>query len=597
MAEEQNKSKSNLEPREEKGEDSIEEPREMDVDVEGETVNFKTINVDGKDQYQFEGCGKLSLSQQGIKSHITRTHKGGQTSPAKKRKERTPEKVTEKKKTKPSEAEEEYTFNFDDFAEFETSSQKGVQILEDFDATYSQGMEGQNPSESILAALDRSENTFEEGNKTIVEVVANPSSESINTAVETIRVLKMENEAVNKLLKNRDQEIKLKMEMVKLLQAEKNSLEDELRNKEATIREQNERIMDLEVREIDQKANYQRMGELCTSMKENKTKPAAKNDELVNKVKKVQAQITNVSKELEEEKKKNKNLEKELASESKLKNQFEVENARNLGMVTVLKDMLEKGQQSSRGMEKKKVKCRDFEKFGSCKRAESCAFLHPSITCQSFLTTGCKSNQCTDSHYVAGRSSPSKENKADCSYWLDGHCRYSVERCGRCHDPAKKGSKRQDFQSRSSGLEQSLSQSQLEQIASYMKGGQNQQNISQDCQIPAFRQNASLQPAIPQQQVLGAPHQPAFGGQQQVPGCGGKQQVPQQPTINQQNQQQPILTMQQQQQVAQLMQQCRGSQMVDQMTIQGAGESWPTIQLAGWTGAPQPGTRGPNGWM
>ena len=132
------------------------------------------------------------------------------------------------------------------------------------------------------------------------------------------------------------------------------------------------------------------MQELESTLNENKNKTGPKNDELANKVKKLQAQMTNMSKELEEEKSKNKNLEKELALESKLKNHSEVENARNLGMVTVLKDILEKGHKSSQGMEKKKVKCRDFEKFGSCKRAESCAFLHPNIVCQSYLATGCK---------------------------------------------------------------------------------------------------------------------------------------------------------------------------------------------------------------
>ena len=109
----------------------------------------------------------------------------------------------------------------------------------------------------------------------------------MNTAVETIRVLKMENEALNNLVKNRDLEKESNQEMVKLLQAEKNSLEDELRHKETVIRKQNERIMELEVKEIDQKANYKRMGDLSTSMKqtmnENKSKPVAKNDELAKK--------------------------------------------------------------------------------------------------------------------------------------------------------------------------------------------------------------------------------------------------------------------------------------------------------------------------
>ena len=111
-------------------------------------------------------------------------------------------------------------------------------------------------------------------------------------------------------------------------------------------------------------------------MKETKAKPGAINEESLNKVKKVQTQLVNLSRELEEEKKKSGNLEKALTEESKLKNQFEVENSRNVGMVTILKEMMEKGQTSSRGLEKRKEKCRDFEKHGTCNRGEKCAFLH-----------------------------------------------------------------------------------------------------------------------------------------------------------------------------------------------------------------------------
>ena len=46
-----------------------------------------------------------------------------------------------------------------------------------------------------------------------------------------------------------------------------NSLDDELMKKDKVIRKQNERIMDLEVKDIDQKANYQRMGDIFKNMK------------------------------------------------------------------------------------------------------------------------------------------------------------------------------------------------------------------------------------------------------------------------------------------------------------------------------------------
>ena len=59
-----------------------------------------------------------------------------------------------KKKNKKSVPEADYSFNFDNFAEFERSTQKEITILEDFSQVYSQGMEGQNPSEQTLAAIE-----------------------------------------------------------------------------------------------------------------------------------------------------------------------------------------------------------------------------------------------------------------------------------------------------------------------------------------------------------------------------------------------------------------------------------------------------------
>ena len=322
------------------------------------------------------------------------------------------------------------------------------------------------------------------------------------------------------------------------------------------------------------------------AMKETKAKPGAINEESLNKVKKVQAQLVNLSRELEEEKKKSGNLEKALTEESKLKNQFEVENSRNVGVVTILKEMMEKGKTSSRGMEKRKEKCRDFEKHGNCNRGEKCAFLHPGKRCQSFLHNGCSNNQCVESHYVAGRISPNKEPKGDCSYWMDNGYKFGSERCGRIHDPAKKGSRKSDFPSRSSGLEQSLSKTQLEQIAAIVKGGQAQQYSSQVAelpQLPAMRQMPVMQPAFPQQQqIMSAPQQQPFSGQQQMDQRG--QQV-----------QTPMFAGQQQQQNTQFSN-MQGDQRV---ASQGAVQTYmmPSIQQAGWTSTSQPGAGGSGSWM
>ena len=116
-------------------------------------------------------------------------------------------------------------------------------------------MEGQNPSEQTLAAieaLDKTGNTVVEGDGS--ENVDDP----MTTAIETIMMMKKETEALRKLLENRGKEVDVKNDGIKVLQAEKNSLEDEMKNKDDNISNQNQRIMDLEVKQIDLNAQYQR---------------------------------------------------------------------------------------------------------------------------------------------------------------------------------------------------------------------------------------------------------------------------------------------------------------------------------------------------
>ena len=81
--------------------DTVVEDMDDNEDYQNEKddpVNFKVIQLDGKEQYQCEGCDKISLSQQGIKQHITRSHRSTPNTGQKKRKERTPEKDAENKK-------------------------------------------------------------------------------------------------------------------------------------------------------------------------------------------------------------------------------------------------------------------------------------------------------------------------------------------------------------------------------------------------------------------------------------------------------------------------------------------------------------------
>ena len=70
---------------------------------------------------------------------------------------------------------------------------------------------------------------------------------------------------------------------------------------------------------------------------------------------------------------------------------------------------------------KKKVNCRDVNKPNGCVWGERCKFNH------------------SEEVRVV--------KEKDCSYWMDGHCRYEEKVCWNIHDPVKKGSKSPDRQS------------------------------------------------------------------------------------------------------------------------------------------------------
>ena len=93
---------------------------------------------------------------------------------------------------------------------------------------------------------------------------------------------------------------------------------------------------------------------------------------------------------------------------------------------------------------KLKIQCRDFDKPNGCQWGEQCRFLH-----------GVKQGL---------------EKTKDCSYWMDGECRYPEKVCWNKYDPAKKGHK--------SGEENASSQS-------VFQGGQ------QDQRLPPGQQAAS----------------------------------------------------------------------------------------------------------
>ena len=170
-----------------------------------------------------------------------------------------------------------------------------------------------------------------------------------------------------------------------------------------------------------------------------------------------------------------------------------------------------------RGPSRKQTLCRDLNKPGGCWYKERCQFFHPPGSNESF-------------------SQPSHRGKPDCTYWMDGHCKISEERCKGKHDPLKYNTKprvekqaipdinNQDFvQTLVGALSQAMTGAQQQVPASMARSPQPVRGQKQPG-APAFtlqqQGQCSGAPALGQQQ----PGVPAFRQQQQMNSALGQQQ-------------------------------------------------------------------------
>jgi len=122
-------------------------------------------------------------------------------------------------------------------------------------------------------------------------------------------------------------------------------------------------------------------------------------------------------------------------TESKLDN-ISQNNSRKR-IISDLRDKSNKDTNASASLEddqhKKDLKCRAFERFGTCKRKDSCNYIHVKH-CFSFRRSGTcsKGSRCPDRH-----------TRSDCPFWLKGICRNTNRH--KCpegnHDRLKRGSR------------------------------------------------------------------------------------------------------------------------------------------------------------
>ena len=86
-------------------------------------------------------------------------------------------------------------------------------------------------------------------------------------------------------------------------------------------------------------------------------------------------------------------------------------------MENVLKTIT-KATEAMKAKPKSKTKCRDYNEPQGCSRAALCWFIHEVETQEGGM-----------------------DEKGDCSFWLEGRCRFSDQVCRNNHNPSKKGSK------------------------------------------------------------------------------------------------------------------------------------------------------------
>ena len=86
-------------------------------------------------------------------------------------------------------------------------------------------------------------------------------------------------------------------------------------------------------------------------------------------------------------------------------------------MESVLKTII-KAEEAIKLKAKRKTKCRDFNKPQGCSRGALCWFVHQDEIHEGGMVV-----------------------KGDCSFWLEGRCKFPDQDCRNYHDPSKKGSK------------------------------------------------------------------------------------------------------------------------------------------------------------
>ena len=247
---------------------------------------------------------------------------------------------------------------------------------------------------------------------------------TISEAVERIKYLEGENKTQEELIKSLELQMETKNDLLNLANVKAESLEIEIVNK-------NTRINTLA-------AAYKNMKVEMNKMKEENG--GGTNRDIAKKLKKATDDLKVKSKLLEESEKAKEELNIKVGKEMSLRAKAEGDTEMLQNCVKALQSVVDKQNTKENNKDKSKDRCTFLDKPGGCKKGSKCNFWHP-------------------------EGDVPRAGRPDCSFWMNGFCKYEAAECSKEHDPFKKGTKTRNKKDEGASFAESLVQA-LGQVSS-----------------------------------------------------------------------------------------------------------------------------------
>ena len=235
-------------------------------------------------------------------------------------------------------------------------------------------------------------------------------------------------------------QIETKTDILNLANVKADSLEHEMVNK-------NTRINTLA-------AAYKNMKAEMNKMKEENG--GGTNKDLAKKLKKATDDLKVKTKQLEESDKAKEELNLKVGKEMSLRAKAEGDTEMLQNCVKALQSVVDKQNTKENSKDKSKDRCTFLDKPGGCKKGSQCNFWHP-------------------------EGGVPRAGRPDCSFWVNGFCKYEAAECSKEHDPIKKGTKtknkKDEVASFAESLVQALGQVSNVEAARSSSQGMDGQNV------------------------------------------------------------------------------------------------------------------------